>query len=61
MDGLRFLQVELDNSHKPTYQFVTGVATTSLAGRAAARLGVTRDELSDLIDRNTRRAGVDAT
>ncbi|MEP7121984.1 MAG: DNA mismatch repair protein [Byssovorax sp.] len=57
VEGLRFLQVELDHSHKPTYQFVAGVATTSLAGRAAARLGVTRDELADLIDRNTLRAG----
>ena len=61
VDGLRFLQVELDHSHKPTYQFVTGVATTSLAGRAAARLGVTRDELSELIDRNTLRAVAQAT
>jgi DNA mismatch repair protein MutS2 len=54
--GLRFLQVELDPSHKPTYQFVPGVALTSLAGQAAARLGVTRDELAALIDRNTHRA-----
>lgn len=60
VDGLRFLQVELDCSHKPTYQFVAGVATTSLAGRAAARLGVTRDELADLIDRNTLRAAAHA-
>jgi DNA mismatch repair protein MutS2 len=60
VDGLRFLQVELDHAHKPTYQFVAGVATTSLAGRAAARLGVTRDELSELIDRNTLRAGAQA-
>jgi DNA mismatch repair protein MutS2 len=60
VDGLRFLQVELDRSHLPTYQFVTGVATTSLAGRAAARLGVTRDELSQLIDRNTLRSGAHA-
>lgn len=57
VDGLRFLQVELDHAQKPTYQFVAGVAMTSLAGRAAARLGVTRDELAELIDRNTLRAG----
>lgn len=54
--GLRFLQVELDAAQKPTYQFVPGVATSSLAGQAAARLGVTRDELAGLIDRNTLRA-----
>jgi DNA mismatch repair protein MutS2 len=49
---LRFLQVELDPSHKPTYQFVKGVAHTSLAQHAAARLGVTSDELLALVDRN---------
>ena len=58
--GLRFLQVDLDPSQKPTYQFVPGVATTSLAGQAAARLGVTRDELAGLIDRNTLRAAAAA-
>ncbi|MFT3765056.1 MAG: DNA mismatch repair protein [Minicystis sp.] len=55
--GLRFLQVELDAAQKPTYQFVAGVATTSLAAQAAARLGVTRGELEGLIDRNLRAAG----
>jgi DNA mismatch repair protein MutS2 len=50
--GLRFLQVELDPAQKSTYQFVAGVATTSLASHAATRLGVTRDELDRLIDRN---------
>ena len=54
--GLRFLQVDLDASQKPTYQFVAGVAGTSLAAQAAERLGVTRDELEALIDRNTRAA-----
>ncbi|APR80803.1 DNA mismatch repair protein MutS [Minicystis rosea] len=53
--GLRFLQVELDAAQKPTYQFVAGVATTSLAAQAAARLGVTRGELEGLIDRNIDR------
>jgi len=53
---LRFLQVELGKEQRPTYQFVPGVAATSLAGHAAARLGVTRDELLGLIDRNTSRA-----
>jgi DNA mismatch repair protein MutS2 len=52
ISGLRFLQVELDPAHKPTYQFVAGVATTSLAAHAATRLGVTRGELDRLIDRN---------
>lgn len=56
IEGLRFLQVELSADHKPTYQFVPGVATTSLAAQAAARLGVTRGELSGLIDRNLRAA-----
>ncbi len=52
--GLRFIQVELDVGHKPTYQFTAGVASTSLASHAAARLGVTRDELEALIERNIR-------
>jgi DNA mismatch repair protein MutS2 len=56
ISGLRFIQVELDPAHKPTYQFVDGVATTSLASHAAARLGVTRDELEGLIDQNIRYA-----
>ncbi|MCC6556997.1 MAG: hypothetical protein IT372_28940 [Polyangiaceae bacterium] len=54
ISGLRFIQVELDAGHKPTYQFVAGVATTSLASHAAARLGVTRGELEALIERNIR-------
>ena len=53
--GLRFLQVELDPAHKPTYQFVDGVAATSLASHAAARLGVTRGELDGLIERNLHK------
>lgn len=52
--GIRFIQVGLDAAHRPTYQFVAGVATTSLASHAAARLGVSRDELEGLIDRNMR-------
>ncbi len=50
---LRFLQVELGAGERPTYQFVPGVAQTSLAAHAASRLGVTRDQLLSLIDRNT--------
>jgi DNA mismatch repair protein MutS2 len=47
--SLRFLQVELGPNQEPTYQFVDGVAKTSLAGRAAERLGVTGDQLLALI------------
>jgi DNA mismatch repair protein MutS2 len=54
IDALRFLQVELGPGDRPTYQFVPGVAQTSLASHAAARLGVTREQLLALIDRNTR-------
>ena len=56
IEALRFLQVELGPGDRPTYQFVPGVAQTSLASHAAARLGVTREQLLSLIDRNTRRA-----
>ena len=54
---LRFLQVELGPDHEPTYQFVPGVAHTSLAGHAAARLGVTGEQLLSLIERNVAEAG----
>ena len=54
--GLEFLQVELDRRERPTYGFVPGVAKTSLAQKTAARLGVTREELSELIARK-RRSG----
>jgi DNA mismatch repair protein MutS2 len=60
IDDLRFLQVELGHEQQATYQFVPGVAQTSLAGHAAARLGVTRDQLMSLIDRNTAQAKVQA-
>lgn len=48
-EGLEFLQVELDRNERPTFGFLPGVAKTSLAHRTAARLGVTREELSELI------------
>lgn len=54
--NLRFMQVELGAEQRPTYQFTSGVARTSLASHAASRLGVTRDQLLSLIDRNTRMA-----
>lgn len=50
--ALRFLQVELDAAEEPTFNFVAGVATTSLAAKTAARLGVTRDELLRLVRRH---------
>jgi len=60
--GLGFLQVELGPDRRATFQFVDGVAKTSLAGHAAERLGVTRDQLDSLVERNTQlyRAGAGA-
>lgn len=55
-DRLSFLQVELDEHGAPTYQFVPGVATTSLAQRTAARLGVTREDLAGLVQKAKRAA-----
>lgn len=52
IDSLRFLQVALGSHQEPTYQFGQGVAKTSLASQAAARLGVTGDQLLALIERN---------
>ncbi len=49
---LAFLQVELDEHQRPTYGFVDGVASTSLAAQTAARLGVTREELMMLVRKN---------
>jgi DNA mismatch repair protein MutS2 len=48
---LRFLQVVLGPNQNPTYQFAPGVAQTSLAGVAAARLGVTGEQLMALVNR----------
>ena len=48
---LEFLQVELDGYDNPTYGFVPGVASTSLAERTAERLGVTRAALRELVER----------
>jgi DNA mismatch repair protein MutS2 len=56
---LDFLQVELDADERPTYQFVAGVATTSLAHRTAARLGVTEESLRGLL--RTREPAVSRT
>ncbi len=51
MTSLEFLQVESREDLTSTYQFVPGVAETSLAAATAERLGVTFDELATLIDR----------
>jgi len=56
IEDLRFLQVVLGRHHQPTYQFAEGVAQTSLAAQAAARLGVTGDQLLALIERRTAPA-----
>lgn len=55
IEGLSFLQVELGADRVATFQFVPGVAQSSLAGFTAARLGVTRDQLLTLVDRNIQR------
>jgi len=54
IDHLSFLQVELDENERPTFGFVPGVATTSLARNTAERLGVTREALETLV-REKRR------
>jgi DNA mismatch repair protein MutS2 len=53
---LEFIQVELDAYERPTYQFVPGVARTSLAQKTASRLGVTREELLERIAAKKRGA-----
>src|SRR5690606_4401238 len=49
--SLRFLQVSLEPSQAPTYQFSPSVARSSLAGVAAARLSVTGEQLTALVER----------
>lgn len=48
--GLEFLQVQLDDERRSTYQFNDGVARTSLAALTAERLGVTFENLSAAVD-----------
>ncbi len=50
ISNLEFIRVDLSKEEAPTYRFIPGVATTSLARNTARRLGVTLDELSGLID-----------
>lgn len=54
----RFLQVELTEEQRPTYRFIPGIATTSLAKQTAARLGVTRENLRALVAKNRARFAV---
>ncbi len=54
VEGLAFLEVELDEDERPTFGFILGVAKTSLAHRVAERLGVTREELEKLVDDKTK-------
>ena len=53
IDDLEFLQVEIDETESSTYQFNSGVATTSLAVGTARRLGVDFERLSTAIDKRT--------
>ena len=55
IEDLRFLQVLLDENEKATYQFGLGVASTSLAAHAAARLGVTGEQLLALIEQKVAK------
>lgn len=54
-ERLEFMQVELDDNDDPTYQFVPGVAPTSLAQNVASRLGVTHEELVALVERQEKK------
>lgn len=54
--GLEFLQVELDEARRSTYQFNSGVARTSLAALTAERLGVTFENLSTAVDSRRTKA-----
>ena len=57
VESLSFLQVDLDASEKPTYRFVPGVATSSLAHKVAERLGVTREELEAIVAEKLAKKG----
>ena len=50
VDGLGFLQAEIDSQHGATFHFIPGVATTSLAVGTARRLGVTFEELERTLE-----------
>ncbi len=48
--GMEFLQVEVGGGQRSTYQFVPGVAQTSMAAAMAKRLGVTFEELTSTVE-----------
>jgi len=54
IDELEFLQVEIDERQASTYQFIPGVATTSLAVGTAQRLGVDFERLARAIEERSR-------
>lgn len=56
---LEFLQVEMDAGQHSTYQFIPGVASTSMAAGTARRLGVSFEELSELIEARRRGEAVE--
>lgn len=51
---LRFLKVLLGPRQEPTYQFTLGVAASSLAAETARRLGVTSDQLTQIVEAKLR-------
>ena len=51
VEPLAFLQVAMGDDQRSTYQFVPGVADTSMATTLAERMGVTFDELSQALAR----------
>lgn len=51
IDNLDFLQVEMGPDQRSTYQFIPGVATSSMATAMAERMGVTFAELSQVLAR----------
>jgi DNA mismatch repair protein MutS2 len=56
LNGLGFLQAEVDEQHGATFRFIRGVATTSLAVGTARRLGVTFDELEQTLGRRAENS-----
>ncbi|MEJ2581251.1 MAG: DNA mismatch repair protein, partial [Acidobacteriota bacterium] len=49
--GIAFLQAEVDEERGPTFRFIPGVASTSLAVGTARRLGVTFEELEGILEK----------
>lgn len=56
VDNLDFLQVEMGENQRSTYQFIHGVADSSMATAMAERMGVTFSELSQVLQRRMRSA-----